>query len=243
MPTLLFIKSWLGGSLLTNFLAQLDDWCCWKEIAIGKSHWEPHFGCQGFRRHQNTSRGRTIIVGQWRFMKLTYHHHPTAQRCGPALEDNCVQNAISKATPRFRELKVSLLWILAGSHFLSFNPISPLLFWIATNEEKRLTMHFTNLGLLFLLLLTILQCLASVFGRSHRGSVPIDATGLTTNAARMRVGLPPLKPKNLHIPTRVGGEIKQNTFFQPNFWPVLKHERRIHRRLRMSIYLVSLEVR
>jgi len=59
-----------------------------------------------------------------------------------------------------------------------------------------------NLDLLFLSLLTIFQC-AGVFCRSYKSQPIIDITKLTTNAARMRAGLPPLKPKNLNIPSRV----------------------------------------
>jgi len=58
-----------------------------------------------------------------------------------------------------------------------------------------------NLDLLFLSLLTILQCATGVFCRSYNYK-PIDITKLTTNAARMRAGLPPLKPKNLNLPSR-----------------------------------------
>lgn len=67
-------------------------------------------------------------------------------------------------------------------------------------------MHFMNLDFL-LFLLTLLQYADGVFGRSHRVGAPIDATMLTTNAARMRAGFPPLKPRGLQTPTRVG-EIK-----------------------------------
>lgn len=69
-------------------------------------------------------------------------------------------------------------------------------------------MHFTNLDLL-LLLLTTLQCATSVFCRSLGDGARIDVTKLTTNAARMRAGFPPLKPRNLIIPSRVqaGGKI------------------------------------
>jgi len=54
-----------------------------------------------------------------------------------------------------------------------------------------------------LFLLTLLQYTRGVFGRSHRGDAPIDATMLTTNAARMRAGFPPLKPRSLQPPSRV----------------------------------------
>ena len=70
-------------------------------------------------------------------------------------------------------------------------------------------MHFTNLDLL-LLMLTTLQCATGVFGRSYYGDgAHIDVTKLTTNAARMRAGFPPLKPRNLIIPSRIqGGKTK-----------------------------------
>ena len=70
-------------------------------------------------------------------------------------------------------------------------------------------MHFTNLDLI-LLLLTTLQCATGVFCRSYGDGKHIDATKLTTNAARMRAGFPPLKPRNLNIPSRiqVGGKMK-----------------------------------
>lgn len=66
-----------------------------------------------------------------------------------------------------------------------------------------------NLDLL-LLLLTILQSATGVLCRSYGDGTPIDVAKLTTNAARMRAGFPPLKPRNLIIPSRVqvGGRIK-----------------------------------
>ena len=66
-----------------------------------------------------------------------------------------------------------------------------------------------NLDLL-LLLLTTLQCATGVFCRSYGDGKPIDVTKLTTNAARMRAGFPPMKPINLNMPSRVqgGGKIK-----------------------------------
>jgi len=60
-----------------------------------------------------------------------------------------------------------------------------------------------NLDFLFLLLLTILRCAGGVFCHSHRGGTYIDVTKLTTNAARMRAGYPPLKPRNMDIPSRI----------------------------------------
>jgi hypothetical protein len=73
---------------------------------------------------------------------------------------------------------------------------------------------FMNRDLPFFLLLTILQYSAGVFCQSFgRGGAPIiDITKLTTNAARMRAGFPPLKPRNLNIPSRVQGEIKKVFF-------------------------------
>ena len=77
-------------------------------------------------------------------------------------------------------------------------------------------MHFqvTNLDLL-LLLLTTLQCTTGVFCRTYRDGKHIDITKLTTNAARMRAGFPPLKPRNLKIPSRVkvGGKLKFLFYF------------------------------
>jgi hypothetical protein len=70
-------------------------------------------------------------------------------------------------------------------------------------------MHFTNLDLL-LLLFTTLQSATGVFCRSYGDGAQVDATKLTTNAARMRAGFPPLKPRSLNIPSRIhaGGKIK-----------------------------------
>ena len=69
-------------------------------------------------------------------------------------------------------------------------------------------MHFANMDLL-LLLLTMLQCGTGVFSRAHGDAALIDVTKLTTNAARMQAGFPPLKPRSLNIPSRiqVGGKI------------------------------------
>lgn len=95
-------------------------------------------------------------------------------------------------------------------------------------------MHFTNLDLI-LLLLTTLQCSTGVFCRSYYGDGKyIDATKLTTNAARMRAGFPPLKPKNLNIPSRVLVGGKKNTLFSIHSnlicLSLIKYEREIHRR-------------
>jgi hypothetical protein len=90
-------------------------------------------------------------------------------------------------------------------------------------------MHFTNLDLL-LLLLTTLQCATDVFCRSYGDAAHIDASKLTTNAARMRAGFPPLKPKNLNIPSR--GKMKYFILYSfQSHLPALfflKSEREIH---------------
>ncbi|KAF8800061.1 hypothetical protein BYT27DRAFT_7245800 [Phlegmacium glaucopus] len=67
-------------------------------------------------------------------------------------------------------------------------------------------MHLTNItNIIFFLLLMLLRFATGVSGRSHKGGgASVDDTQFTTNAARMRVGLPPLKPRKLYIPTPVG---------------------------------------
>ena len=101
------------------------------------------------------------------------------------------------------------------SFLLYFFPLYPtvsaLLVEYPFKQNER--MHFTNIDSL-LLLLTTLQCATGVFCRSYGGGKLIDITKLTTNAARMRAGFPPLKPKNLKIPSRVkvGGKIKSFYF-------------------------------
>ena len=86
--------------------------------------------------------------------------------------------------------------------FFHFYPtVSALLVEYPQTNER---MHFTNLDSLLLLLIT-LQSATGVFCRSHGDASDIDATKLTTNAARMRAGFPPLKPRNMNIPSRVQG--------------------------------------
>jgi hypothetical protein len=60
----------------------------------------------------------------------------------------------------------------------------------------------------------MLQYATGVYCRSYGDGANIDATKLTTNAARMRAGLPPLKPRNLNIPSRVQAGVRA-----PNPWP------------------------
>ena len=91
-------------------------------------------------------------------------------------------------------------------------------------------MHFTNLDLL-LLLSTTLQCATGVFCRSYGDGAKIDVTKLTTNAARMQAGFPPLKPRSLNIPSRiqVGGKINI-LFYNSSYshFVLFKNEPEIH---------------
>jgi len=74
-----------------------------------------------------------------------------------------------------------------------------------------LIIHKHSISLLVLLLITPLIASTSHYAPRkrvvfNRLDAPIDESLLTTNAARMRVGLGPLRPKNLVIPSRVEGE-------------------------------------
>lgn len=104
--------------------------------------------------------------------------------------------------------------------------------WDTLKQDER--MHFTNRDIL-LLLLTTLQFATGVFCRSYGDDKHTNVTKLITNAARMRAGFPPLKPRNLNMPSRVqdGGKIKYFYFiFIPISFPLslIKYEREIHRR-------------
>ena len=101
-----------------------------------------------------------------------------------------------------------------------------------------------NLELL-LLMLTTLQCATGVFGRSYGDDAQIDVTKLTTNAARMRAGFPPLRPRNLIIPSRIqAGKIFYfNIHSNLIYLSLIKYERVIQRRqsclhIRQSVLLM-----